>query len=70
VFILEWLEVAVSWILVYAHALLSPLLALRPPHSPLLHKALAACHAVLGSLTNLVQVGSGAITGIILLVNG
>ncbi|PNH01366.1 hypothetical protein TSOC_012750, partial [Tetrabaena socialis] len=35
--------------------LLAPLLALRAPRSPLLHKALAACHAVLSSLTNLVQ---------------
>ncbi|KAG2499074.1 hypothetical protein HYH03_003257 [Edaphochlamys debaryana] len=37
------------------YALLSPLLALRSPRSGLLHKALAACHSVLSSLTNLVQ---------------
>ncbi len=35
--------------------LLAPLLALRAPRTPLLHKALATCHAVLSSLTNLVQ---------------
>ncbi|KAG2453644.1 hypothetical protein HYH02_001857 [Chlamydomonas schloesseri] len=37
------------------YGLLAPLLALRAPRSHLLHKALAACHAVLASLTNLVQ---------------